>query len=102
MSYCNNRSCNQTIFKKKTFWKKSFHTVAEDFEVVCKEEIDHDADEDDDTCKESSDEESKDFMYNHEYCNHSSSTADCMMTIKNLCEFHGLILAAVISTPFSL
>ena len=23
------------------------------------------------------------FLYNHEYCNHSLSTADCLMTNKN-------------------
>lgn len=84
------------------FWKKVFHTVAEDSEVVCKEEINYDAGKDDDTCKESCDEEWKSFLYIHEYCNHSSSTVDCVMTIKNLCKYHGLIPAAVISTSFSL
>lgn len=84
--------------KKKRFDKN----VAEDSEVVCKEEINYDAGQDDDTCKESCDEEWKGFLYIHEYCNHSSSTVDCVMTIKNLCKYHGLIPAAVISTSFSL
>ena len=89
------------IKKKETFWKKVFRTVAEDSEVVRKEEINYDAERDDDTFKESCDEECKGFLYIHEYCNHNSSTVDCEMTIKNLCEYHGLLPAAVISTSFS-
>ena len=56
----------------------------EEFEFDYEEENDYDVDEDDnDAYNESSDEECKDFLYNHEYCKHSLSNADCLMTNKN-------------------
>ena len=56
----------------------------EDFEFDYEEENDYDVDEDDnDAYNESSDEECRDLLYNHEYCNHSLSIADSLMTNKN-------------------
>ena len=56
----------------------------EDFDFDYEEKNDYDADEDDgDAFNASSDEECKNFLYNHEYCNNSLSTADCLMTNKS-------------------
>ena len=60
----------------------------EDIEFDYEEESDYDADKDNDGAyNESSDDECKDFLYNHERGNHSLSTADCLLNF--MTPFHG-------------
>ena len=60
------------------------HNGKEDFDFDYEEKNDYDTDEDDgNALNESRDKECKDLLYNHEYCNHSLSTPDCLITNKN-------------------